>query len=215
MIKDFINLFYPSFCAGCNNILSTSERGICTNCWMELKKFDNSNNKCFFGRLKVESEFYAFEFVKNQILQKIIHQIKYKRNKFAAFVLGIELGKIICSSSSNIDVIIPVPISKKKKNIREFNQCDFIAKGVQQVIKKPILSDYLSRVNKMSSQINSGRYERWENVNKQFIRSGKSINFCHVLIIDDIVTSGATIHECIKEFNEIFKISVGAVAKAK
>ena len=216
MIKDFINTIYPDFCAGCNNILSISEKGICSSCWIELKKFDNSNNTFFFGRRKVEMEFYAFEFVKNQLFQKIIHKIKYKGNKAAARVLGIELGKVVQSKSIEIDVIIPVPISNKKRSYRGFNQCDYISDGVQQIIKKPVVSDFLLRADILNSQINSNRYRRWEKVENQFIIKGDSLGLVHVLLVDDIVTSGATIHGCVKTLtNENLKVSVAALAKAQ
>jgi ComF family protein len=216
LIKDFINTLYPNFCAGCDNILSISEKGICSSCWIEIKKFDNRNNTFFFGRRRVEMEFYAFEFVKNQLFQKIIHQIKYKGNKVAARVLGIELGKVVQSKSIEIDIIIPVPISNKKRSYRGFNQCDYIAGGVQQIIKKPVVSDFLLRADIMNSQINSNRYRRWEKVENQFIINRDSLGFVHVLLVDDIVTSGATIHGCIKKLtNENLLVSVAALAKTQ
>ena len=180
-----------------------------------MKTCNNSYNTLYFGRRKVEMEFYAFEFVKNQLFQKIIHEIKYKGNRLAARALGIELGKVIQRNSNDIDIIIPVPISNKKRNYRGFNQCDYIAGGVQQIIKKPIISDYLLRINKLNSQINSDRYKRWQKVENQFITTQKNVAFTHVLIVDDVVTSGATIHSCIKKLsNKNLKVSVAALAKA-
>ena len=216
MIKDFINLFYPNYCTGCNIILSISEKGICSSCLMNLKKFDNRNNTLFFGRRKVEMEFYAFDYVKSQLLQKIVHEIKYNGNKFAARVLGVELGKVVNLNSIDIDIIIPVPISNKKRNYRGFNQCEYIAEGVQQIIKKPITSDYLLRVNNLNSQTNSGRYKRWVKVENQFVTNKETIDFVHVLIVEDVVTSGATIHSCVKALNnKNLKVSVAAIAKAR
>ena len=97
---------------------------------------------------------------------KIIHQIKYNQNKITAHVLGIELGKQIKSKITTLDIdfIIPVPISDIKRKKRGFNQCEYIASGVQHVINKPIKRNILFRNNNLRTQIMSGRYERWENI---------------------------------------------------
>ena len=213
MIKDFINLVYPNYCAGCNSILSISEKGICSSCWIDLKAFKNKNEISFFGREIVQNEIYAFEFSKNDIIQKIIHNIKYNSNKDAAFVLGVDLGKRILNLNKNIDVIIPVPVSKLKRKKRGFNQSEVIALGVNKILKKCMLNNYLTRSNNLKSQIYSSRFERFKNVENEFSTSNKLKPNLNVLIVDDVVTSGATINSCINAFQQKnINITIGALA---
>ena len=216
MLSDFIKLFFPEICSGCGTVLSKTENGICSSCMIELKQFKNSFKKKYFGRVKIESETYAFEFVKDQIFQQILHNIKYKKHKSAAYSLGIELGKIISLKNNDIDAIIPIPISNNKKEKTVYNQCDMIAIGVQEVLNVPILQDYISRKNKMYSQKHSDRFQRWKNTENQFQLSGNFDDAMHVLLLDDVVTSGATMHGCAKLIEgKVKKISVAALAKTK
>lgn len=211
-------MIYPDFCAGCNQQLLMSEKGVCSSCWIELKPFQFNNNKpAFFGRQMVCRELYAFEFIKNEILQKILHNIKYKGNKEAAFVLGIELGKILLKYQNEIDVIIPVPVSDKKKINRGFNQSEYIARGVQNILDKPVLNNYLVRKNNMNSQTKSKRFQRWQNVESQYItKVNSSMEFENVLLVDDVMTSGATIHSCLGAFQtQNIKFTVAALAARK
>jgi competence protein ComFC len=204
LLKDFIRLVYPEYCAGCEVLLQITERGVCSNCFIDLKTYDNKKAYSSFGRYEVKQELYAFEFEKNGLFQKIIHQIKYNHNKIAAHVLGIELGKEIKRKGTilDVDVIIPVPISDKKRKKRGFNQCEYIANGVQQVINKPIKKNVLFRKNNLRTQIMSSRYERWENISNQYYVKQSIDPYMTVLLIDDIVTSGATVQSCIEAFKQ-------------
>ena len=219
MLKDFIRLVYPEYCAGCEVLLQLTERGVCSNCFIDLKTYQNKDTySSSFGRYEVKQELYAFEFEKNGLFQKIIHQIKYNHNKIAAHVLGIELGKEIKRKETalDIDVIIPVPISDKKRKKRGFNQCEYIANGVQQVINKPIKKNVLYRKNNLRTQIMSNRYERWENISNQYYVKQSIDPNITILLIDDIVTSGATIQSCIEAFKkESLKFVVAALGGKK
>ena len=207
-------MVYPNYCAGCNSILSISEKGICSSCWIDLKTFKNKNEISFFGRETVQNEIYAFEFSKNEIIQEIIHNIKYNSNKDAAFVLGLELGKRVLNfNNTDIDVIIPVPVSKLKRKKRGFNQSEVIAEGVNKILKKGILNNYLTRSNNLKSQIYSSRFERFKNVENEFSTNNKLEPNLNILIVDDVVTSGATINSCINAFQQKnINITIGALA---
>ena len=209
-------MIFPNYCAGCNDILSFSETGICTSCWIDLKPARIKNEISFFGREVVQNEIYAFEFSKNEIAQKIIHNIKYNSNKSAALVLGIELGKLIVNTNQKIDIIIPVPVSKLKRKKRGFNQSEVIAIGVNKVLKKTLIKDYFERVNNLKSQIYSSRFERFLNVENQYYTSKNIVNNLNILIVDDVVTSGATINSCINAFKQKnININVAALAGKK
>ena len=221
MLKEFIQLIYPDFCSGCNQPLLFSERAVCSSCLMEVKSSFASDSNTFFGRYSVSREIYAFKFFKNKLLQKMIYEMKYNGNKDTAFVLGLELGFLVqnvCKSKNqDFDFIIPVPVSEIKKQARGYNQSEYIANGISQVIKRPVLKDYLKRRNNLRSQVNKSRFNRWSNVDEQYYlaRNFKGTN--KVLLVDDVVTTGATINSCMKalQTKNNLEISVAALAGNK
>ena len=164
---------------------------------VELRNHSIVSSKVAFGRYILDQE-YFFKNFKNKLLKNMIYEIKYKGNKSSAYVLGVELGHLIKSSFSNFDLIIPIPVSKAKRQIRGFNQCELIAEGVSEVLNLPILSNFFRRNNNLTSQVNSSRYQRWLNVENQYKALTQLLKNSKVLIIDDVVTSGATISSCIK-----------------
>lgn len=220
MIKEFIQLIYPEFCSGCGEQLQFSEKAVCSSCLVELRNYSFTSAKSFFGRHIAENEIYLFNNFKNKILQKIVYELKYNRNKSSGYILGMELGYLIQKSIHNCiyDFIVPVPISKVKRNKRGYNQCELIAEGVSQILKVPIAFNYLIRNNNLNSQINSNRYQRWLNVEEQYSLMKEFKNYSKLLIVDDIVTTGATINSCIKAIkknNSKITISVAALAGSK
>ena len=188
---------------------------------MELKSFFVSNSNTFFGRYSVNREIYAFKFFKNKLLQKMIYEMKYNGNKETAFVLGIELGFLVqnvCKTKNqNFDFIIPVPVSEIKKRARGYNQSEYIANGISQAIKLPVLKDRLKRRNNLRSQVNKSKFNRWSNVDEQYYLSKNSNGINKVLLVDDVVTTGAAINSCIKalQTKNNIEISVAALAGNK
>lgn len=149
----------------------------------------------------------------------MIYEIKYNGNKSTAYVLGIELGCLIKRFKKvvDFDIIIPVPVSKLKMQHRGFNQCQLIAEGISKIIKIPIDSNYLIRNNNMTSQVTSSRYKIRLNVDNEYQLIKKLKNDRRILLIDDVVTTGATINSnlnAIQKNNE-FKIAVTDLAGNK
>jgi ComF family protein len=218
LLKEFIQLIYPDFCSGCNQHLLFSERAVCSSCLMEVKSSFISNSITFFGRYSVKREIYAFKFFKNKLLQKMIYEMKYNGNKETAFVLGIELGFLVqnvCKTKNqNFDFIIPVPVSEIKKQARGYNQSEYIANGISQVIKIPVLKDCLKRRNNLRSQVNKSKFNRWSNVDKQYYLSKNLNGINKVLLVDDVVTTGATINSCIKALQTKNNIDISVAALA-
>jgi ComF family protein len=219
LIKEFIQLIYPDYCSGCNQQLQFSEKGICSSCLVEVRNFSYTASKTPFGRNIVKEEIYVFKNFKNPLIQKMIYEIKYNGNKSTAYVLGIELGCLIKRFKKVIDfdIIIPVPVSKLKMQHRGYNQCQFIAEGISKIIKTPVDSNYLIRNNNMTSQVKSSRYKRWLNVDNEYQLIKKLKNDRRILLIDDVVTTGATINSCLNAIqkNNEFKITVAALAGNK
>jgi len=221
LLKEFIQLIYPDFCSGCNQPLLFSERAVCSSCLMEVKSSFASDSNTFFGRYSVSREIYAFKFFKNKLLQKMIYEMKYNGNKDTAFVLGVELGFLVqnvCKSKNqDFDFIIPVPVSEVKKQARGYNQSEYIANGISQVIKRPVLKNRLKRRNNLRSQVNKSRYNRWSNVDDQYYLARNFNGINKILLVDDVVTTGATINSCIRALQTInnLEISIAALAGNK
>ena len=218
MFKDLISLIYPQQCAGCGQALVQTEKGICVGCWMELKKFKHIHLNPLQIHAKVKHQFLTYFFIKNDVIQHILHQIKYHGNKDAAFVLGNEIGLLILQKQNllDIDLIVPVPISKKKLKLRGYNQSEEVAKGIAHIIKKPINTTLLKRAKSMTTQTKSSRFERWENMKNEYHLNKKLSKKASLLLVDDVITTGATIHSCVETLkNQFSYIHIAAVAASK
>jgi len=214
LIKEFIQLIYPDYCSGCSSQLQFSEKGICSSCLVEVRNYSYIASSPTFGRNIVNKEIYVFKNFKNPLLQRMIYEIKYNGNKSTAYVLGVELGYLIKKYCKplDFDIIVPVPVSKLKKRQRGFNQFQLIAEGISKVIKTPVHSNYLIRNNNMNSQVKSSRYKRWLNVDNQYQLTKKIDYDIKILLIDDVVTTGATINSCLNTIQNGNKFSVTVAA---
>ncbi len=221
--RSFLALFYPNVCPGCGTVLPNKKNAICVTCWNNLPKtyqYKNKENhtaKLFWGRYPLEHAFSTFQYDKKGIVQNIIHDLKYNGNTKAGEELGIAVGKEILEANLTIDVIIPVPLHPAKLQKRGYNQSDAIALGIQRVINCPVDTKTLIRFVNTDSQTRKSKFERWENVSEIFQLTNQSkLNNQHILIVDDVITTGSTIEGCcitLSGFKGV-KISVVALASA-
>ena len=224
-IKDFINLLYPENCRICRENLLQNEKIICLKCQYDLPKADiedvtdNIVSKLFWGRVNITNAYSLFLYQKGGKFQSLIHQLKYRGDK----EIGFELGRILGIKLKNyrkfddIDVIIPVPLHKKKLRKRGYNQSDCIAEGLHSVIGKPVDNDNLIRVIATNTQTNKTRFERFKNVSNIFdLKNPEILKNKHILLIDDIVTTGSTLESCILTLQKInnVEISISTLAVA-
>ncbi len=237
ILSDFVDLLYPKRCCGCLKVLGRGEELLCTDCYQQLpftgfeKERLNPVSNELFGRVPLKYACAALYFVRNGLLQKMLHLLKYGGNKNIGIFLGELLGQnlaatfkseastIISSNYSEIDFIIPVSISSKKEKLRGYNQAAVIAKGMQKYINKPILTTVLIKPASSESQTKKDRYERYENMLDGFAlcndsSSLQSLENKHILIVDDVITTGATIESCAKELMKIKGITLSAAAVA-
>ncbi len=220
---DFFKLFFPRTCRCCGNILLNSENQICTYCisHLPLTNFVNMVNnpveKKLWGRGKIEAATSLLFFSKKGNVQKILHEIKYKRNINLAHLMGNQLGIELKKSNrfSDVDIIIPVPLHPKKQKQRGYNQSEEIAKGMINHFKKEINTTTLIKTTYTKSQTKQKRFSRWENVSENFsVINTSEIKTKHILLVDDVITTGATLEACIKELLKIpeVKISIATLA---
>lgn len=222
---DFLSLFYPRLCAGCNISLVKGEDVLCLNCLVDLPRTnyhlspDNPIIQIFIGRINVTYATSFCRFDKGGRLQHLLHQLKYKGN----CEVGIKMGRLFgydliqCDRYQEIDAIIPVPLHPRKQKQRGFNQSAEICKGLSASMNRPVISDNLFRTVHTASQTRKGRYERWENVSGIFdVKNAISLIDKHILLVDDVVTTGATLEACCEPLLKIpgIKVSIATLASA-
>lgn len=220
---DFISLLFPRLCYGCGNHLLRNELLICTECYVLIPRTnyhldkDNPVARLFWGRCIIEKA-AAFSFYnKGSRIRNLIHNLKYKGVRD----LGYEMGRIYALSLydsefySDIDLIIPVPLHPLKKRQRGFNQSDLIAMGISEVTGSPVDTASLTRTFVTTTQTKRSRYDRWTNVEGVFsICNPESIRGQHILLVDDVITTGSTIESCANELLKIEGVKVSVVALA-
>ncbi|TFG40561.1 MAG: ComF family protein [Bacteroidia bacterium] len=220
---DFISLLFPRLCYACGNHLLRNETLICTECYVIIprtnyhKEETNPVAQLFWGRCQIEKA-AAFSFYnKGSRIQNLIHSLKYKGIK----EIGFELGRIYALSLkssgfiTDIDLIIPVPLHPVKKRIRGFNQSDLISTGIAEVTGLPVDTGSLTRSAMSASQTRRSRYDRWTNVEGIFhVTEPARITGQHILLVDDVVTTGSTIESCANELLKVKGVRVSVLAIA-
>lgn len=222
--SDFTGLFFPNICPACAQVMIKNEHFLCTTCLFDLPRtnFETDKNndvaKIFWGRVPLENATAHFYFVKGGHIQQLLHLLKYKDRRD----IGIELGKImgydfLLTCFREVEVVVPVPLHKTRIKKRGYNQSEFIAKGIAEVMKKPLDIKSLLRVKSNATQTKKHRYERWENVEQIFgIATIDLLVNKHILLVDDVITTGATLESCVQVLLSVpgIKISIAVVAMA-
>ena len=225
LLDDFLSLLFPRLCYACGNHLLRNENLICTECYVLIPRtnyhLENENPvaQLFWGRCLIEKA-AAFSFYnKGSRIRNLIHNLKYRGIRELGFELGRIYGLSLKSSGfiADIDLIIPVPLHPSKKRIRGFNQSDYISLGIADTTGLPVSSDSLARITGSETQTKRSRYERWTNVEGIFhVTDPEIIRGRHILLIDDVITTGSTLESCANELLKVegVKVSVAALAFA-
>ncbi|MFM7016373.1 MAG: ComF family protein [Bacteroidota bacterium] len=176
--------------------------------------------KQFWGKVIVESAFGFFYFEKKGKVQRLLHRLKYKKHPEIGEKLGALYAAELMASKKidSIDCIIAIPLHRKKMKIRGYNQALCFANGIADIIQKPVLKKSLYRVKNTATQTKKSRFERYKNVSMVFkIRHPNDFINKHILLVDDVMTTGSTLAACIRLFNKIegCKVSVATIAYAE
>jgi len=223
LFDDFISLLLPRLCHGCGNHLLRNERIICTECFVLIPRTgfhlqpDNPVEQLFWGRCRVERAAAFSFYTRGSRMRRLIHSMKYKGVR----EIGEELGRIYGFSLADsdflkgTDLIIPVPLHPRRKRERGFNQSELIAEGISSVTELPVDCLSLERKVVTSTQTKRSRYDRWENVEGIFrVSRPEMLRGKHILLVDDVITTGSTIESCVNEILKIegTRVSVAALA---
>lgn len=225
LLEDFLNLIYPRTCMACGNTLFRHEEIICSHCLIHLPKtFYHKDPKnpllsLFWGKIPIEmvSAFYFYN--KGNKVQNLIHQLKYKKQPEVGIYLGKRYGVFLKKSEffENISLIIPVPLHHTKQKIRGYNQAEMIAKGLSISMDVPYDCTSFIRSSATETQTKKTKLERWENVKNKFkVEDSDIIKNQHILLVDDVITTGSTLEACAQVLLEVegVKVSMASIAAA-
>lgn len=221
-----LNLFFPKLCRGCQRELLAHEVEICTYCRHNLpiacfhKNGSDEMLQVFYGRIPVENATALFYFKKNGLTQKFVHALKYRGVKS----LGAEFGKWLgaelseCDAYRTVEAIIPVPLHRKKLRQRGYNQVELFGKEIAQALNVPYIDDVLVKITPTKSQVFKERLSRIFSQQEVFeVQHLQKIKDKHLLIVDDLVTSGATLEACTSKLLKAggVKVSFATIAITK
>ncbi|MDQ3108776.1 MAG: ComF family protein [Bacteroidota bacterium] len=206
LATDFTSLFFPNLCAACNGHLLRGEVAICTACLMDAPRtfdehdpVDNPVARVFWGRVQLQAAASLFVFSKGGKVQELIHNLKYNGRKDA----GIAAGKLFGNDLRNltpfntITAVIPVPLHRDKLRKRRYNQAACFGEGIALALNIPLYEHGMLRLSATETQTRKNRSERWENVEDVFaINKKHNLQGQHILLVDDVITTGATIEAC-------------------
>ena len=218
LLSSFFSLFYPRLCAVCDNTLVTGEKYICTRCRHDFPDSHGRHTRlellfsevCRIGQ--VSSLFY---YKRESSYKQLIYAVKYHGNMKLGFFLGEMLGKRL--KGIPVEIILPVPLHPRRQRERGFNQSGLIARGVSSVLQLPVREDVLRRVRDNISQTRMKPAERAKNVEGIFsVDAPDCLENKHVLLVDDVTTTGATLYNCLKALGTVpgIRVSVACLARA-
>jgi len=223
LADDFLGLFFPSLCLSCGASLVRGEELLCTSCMIEINrtgfhlKRDNAVERLFWGRCIIEKGAAFSVYNRGSRIRKLIHLMKYRGRKEIGFALGRIYGSYLHDSSfmDGIDILVAVPLHPDRLKKRGYNQSEYIARGISEVTGVPVAEKVLYRVSATNTQTRRGRFERWENVEGLFaVVDEKQIEDKHVLIVDDVITTGSTLEACANALQKGGKTRVSVVSLA-
>ena len=220
-----IHLFFPHICTGCGSDILKIEDLLCFKCideltYTEFEKFPNNPiEKIFIGRIPIVAAHSQFYFSKGALMQKLIHEFKYKGNIEIGLYLSKIMGAKMLESNrfNNIDYLIPLPLFADKEYKRGFNQAAVICDGIGVAMNIKVLKNVVTRIKFTETQTKKHRTERWHNVAKSFtVENKKLLENKHIMLVDDVITTGATLDACAQKIAAIpgVKISIATLTVA-
>ncbi len=223
--EGFLHLLYPELCVACGQDLPVSQSCFCLKCQLSLSPSDmhlireNEFTDRFWGRLPLEGGAACYQFTRKSPIARALHQLKYHNKPDIGIKIGREFGKRLRESEifQSVDAIIPVPLHPKKERMRGYNQSMMFARGLSETLGKPVWGSALARNKFTESQTRKKRIERFQNVEHVFIVTQPALlEKRHLLLVDDVLTTGATLEICGLELLETpgVRLSLATIAIA-
>ena len=200
-----LQLVFPQVCNGCGSDLVSEDNKLCLVCHESLPQTSfhlHSNNpveKLFWGRLPITAATAQYYFSKGSLVQHLMHRFKYRGDRELGLFLGRLMGYQLKETNrfNGVDVLIPLPLFPEKEKRRGYNQATLLCEGIAEVLEKPIIKGAMIRTTYTESQTKKNRIERWQNMEGRFqLVDNAAVKGRHILLVDDVVTTGATLEAC-------------------
>ncbi|MGS2762443.1 ComF family protein [Sinomicrobium sp. M5D2P9] len=223
IVSDIYNLLFPEICPGCSVRLSPGEHTICTACRHRLpvteyhRSRENPVEKIFYGRVKIEFAAAHLLFHKKGVTQQLIHHLKYKGHPEIGIFLGKWYGACLAESGlqNKIDMVIPVPLHPKKQRKRGYNQVSAFAWCIADALQAEYREDILVKTTNVKAQTFKSRLARWKEGESIFdIRQSIPSAPCHILLVDDVITTGSTLERCARTLQKHGNVKVSIATMA-
>lgn len=222
----FLSLFYPRCCVVCGHPLCKGEECVCILCDINMPRTnfhllpDNPVERGFWGKFPLGHATSFFYYRKGSSYRKILHRLKYGGEKEIGEVMGRHIAVELLPSGffEHVDVIIPVPLHRKRLRTRGYNQSEWFARGIAAITGIPVDAESVIRHEFTETQVHKSAFERWGNVAGVFSLEKHAEIFAgkHLLVVDDVLTTGSTITStasCLAEVEGV-RISVLTIAVA-
>lgn len=224
IFHELLDMVYPRYCVGCDALLEQDEV-LCTSCMDELPytgffgQDSNPVKEIFYGRTDIEHAGSLLFYTKDSLVQRLLFDLKYRQNKKAGKLFGYLLARTLQKTTwiKKIDLLVPMPVHKKKALERGYNQAAIIAGEVAAQLHIPMNENAVVKAVHTDTQTHKTREDRWASMQHVFeIKAAGDLQGRHVLLIDDVLTTGATLEVCGSELLKVkdLKLSVATVAYA-
>lgn len=222
-VSHLFDLFYPPICACCEENLLDQEHIVCLLCRFDLPLVDNLDfttnaiSKVFEGRVLLEKSASFLLYRETGKAKQLIHELKYKNNQQIGVFIANWFGKILVKSEQfqNIDYIIPVPLHKKKLKKRGYNQLTTFGNKLSEILEIKYNDELLKRISFTKTQTHKNRLDRFQNTDSKFVLEEPNLlTNKHILLIDDVVTTGATLEACCKELMKAENVKISIITMA-
>ena len=222
--NSILHVLFPHVCDGCGSDIIDEESSLCMKCIAEMPETnfhlhaDNPVEKIFWGRLPIINATAQYYFIKESLMQHLMHQLKYKGNK----ELGKQLGRLMgydlqkTGRFNTVNYLVPLPLFPSKEKRRGYNQATILCEGIAEVMDVEILRDVITRTQFTETQTRKGRIERWQNIEGKFeLMRPEKIADKNILLVDDVITTGATLEACGQELLQASpKLSIATLCYA-
>jgi ComF family protein len=208
IFQSLLHLFFPHTCAGCGSDILGHDQLLCLHCVDRLphtgfhRYAGNPVEKIFWGRLPVSCATSFLYFTKSSLLQHLVHQFKYNGKAEIGQFIGRRMGEVLREAPrfDSVDALVPLPLFAARERKRGYNQSGVLCDGMAEIMQLPVLKHVITRKSATETQTRKGRTARWANIAGRFeLLQPEAISGKHLLLVDDVITTGATLEACGQE----------------